>query len=51
MWLLDVNLPTALTDLLRKYEMEADTAVRRGWRELTNGAWPKPRSGKASEFC
>ena len=37
MWLLDVNLPTALTDLLRSYGILAETAAARGWRELTNG--------------
>jgi predicted nuclease of predicted toxin-antitoxin system len=38
MWLLDVNLPTALTRLLRDYGLVAETAAERGWRELTNGA-------------
>lgn len=38
MWLLDVNLPTALTGLLRKHDVSAETAVERGWRDLTNGA-------------
>jgi hypothetical protein len=38
MWLLDVNLPTALTRTLHGYGILAETAVARGWRELTNGA-------------
>lgn len=38
MWLLDVNLPTALTRLLRGYDIVAETTAARGWRELTNGA-------------
>jgi predicted nuclease of predicted toxin-antitoxin system len=38
MWLLDVNLPTALTRLLREYGIVAETTAQRGWRELTNGA-------------
>jgi hypothetical protein len=37
MWLLDVNLPTALTGLLGRYGIFAETAAARGWRELTNG--------------
>lgn len=38
MWLLDVNLPTALTRLLHGYDIVAQTTAGRGWRELTNGA-------------
>lgn len=38
MWLLDVNLPTALTRVLRTHDVSAETAVERGWRDLTNGA-------------
>ena len=38
MWLLDVNLPTALTRLLHGYDIAAETTAGRGWRELTNGA-------------
>ena len=38
MWLLDVNLPTALVGLLRDYGVSAGTAADRGWRVLTNGA-------------
>jgi len=38
MWLLDVNLPTALTRLLHGYDIVAETLAGRGWRELTNGA-------------
>ena len=38
MWLLDVNLPTALTRLLQSYDIVAETTAGRGWREMTNGA-------------
>ena len=38
MWLLDVNLPTALVGLLRDHGVSAGTAADRGWRALTNGA-------------
>ncbi|OGK96373.1 MAG: hypothetical protein A3E31_03915 [Candidatus Rokubacteria bacterium RIFCSPHIGHO2_12_FULL_73_22] len=38
MWLLDVNLPTALAGLLLGYDITAETTAGRGWRELTNGA-------------
>jgi hypothetical protein len=38
MWLLDVNLPTALLGVLRSYGIDCDTAANRGWRDLTNGA-------------
>jgi len=38
MWLLDVNLPTALTRLLQTYGVTAETTAARGWRDLTNGA-------------
>jgi predicted nuclease of predicted toxin-antitoxin system len=38
MWLLDVNLPTALTQLLHSYGIVAETTAARGWRDLTNGA-------------
>jgi hypothetical protein len=38
MWLLDVNLPNGLIRLLQDYGIPCDTAVRRGWRGLTNGA-------------
>ena len=37
MWLLDVNLPTALTTLLQTFGVVAETAAARGWRQLTNG--------------
>ena len=37
MWLLDVNLPTALTGFLQGYGIPAETTAARGWRELTNG--------------
>ena len=38
MWLLDVNLPTALVGLLLEYGVSVETAAGRGWRALTNGA-------------
>lgn len=38
MWLLDVNLPNGLGQLLRGYGISCDTAARRDWRDLTNGA-------------
>jgi hypothetical protein len=38
MWLLDVNLPTALIALLQGYGVAAETTAAGGWRELTNGA-------------
>ncbi len=37
MWLLDVNLPTALTRLLHRYAIIAETTAGRSWRDLTNG--------------
>lgn len=37
MWLLDVNVPTALARTLHRYGISAETAAQRGWRELTNG--------------
>ena len=46
MWLLDVNLPTALTRLLRGYDIVAETTAGRGWRELTNGALAQAASGE-----
>jgi predicted nuclease of predicted toxin-antitoxin system len=38
MWLLDVNMPRRLTDLLGSYGIQAQTAEERGWSGLTNGA-------------
>ena len=38
MWLLDVNLPNGLAGLLHGYGISCDTAARRNWRDLTNGA-------------
>jgi hypothetical protein len=38
MWLLDVNLPNGLAGALDHHGIPCDTAARRGWRELTNGA-------------
>ena len=38
MWLRDVNVPAALTRILRDHGIAAETAATRGWRELTNGA-------------
>jgi hypothetical protein len=37
MWLLGVNLPTALLAVLRSYGIDCDAAASRGWRDLTNG--------------
>ena len=37
MWLLDVNLPNGLRSALRERGIVCDTAVARGWRDLTNG--------------
>jgi predicted nuclease of predicted toxin-antitoxin system len=37
MWLLDVNLPTALLGVLRSHGIDCDAAAGRGWRDLTNG--------------
>src|SRR6266508_4547262 len=37
MWLLDVNLPNGLLQLLRGFGIVCDTTVRGGWRALTNG--------------
>ena len=38
MWLLDVNLPNGVIQLLRGYGIACDATARRGWRVLTNGA-------------
>jgi predicted nuclease of predicted toxin-antitoxin system len=37
MWLLDVNLPTGLLEVLRGYGIDGDSTANRGWRDLTNG--------------
>ncbi len=37
MWLLDVNLPNGLLQLLQSFGIASDTTVRQGWRALTNG--------------
>jgi hypothetical protein len=42
MWLLDVNLPTALAQFLHRCEIPCDTPAGRGWRDLTNGALAEP---------
>ena len=42
MWLLDVNLPTALLGVLRSHGIDCDTAASRGWRDLTNGLLAEP---------
>ncbi len=53
MWLLDVNLPTALLGVLRSRGIDCDTAASRGWRDLTNstgGGTPtnlRPTAGAA----
>ena len=41
MWLLDVNLPNGLRDVLREFGIEAHTTVYKGWRDLGNGALAK----------
>jgi predicted nuclease of predicted toxin-antitoxin system len=38
MWLLDVNIPTALLRLLESYGITCDATAHRGWRDLTNSA-------------
>lgn len=38
MWLLDVNVPKKVGDLLGSFGIEAQHADHRGWGELTNGA-------------
>ena len=37
MWLLDANLDIHLADLLRRFQVECDTAENRGWKEYRNG--------------
>jgi predicted nuclease of predicted toxin-antitoxin system len=37
-WLLDVNIPLRVVELLAGFGVPADTAEGRGWRGLTNGA-------------
>ena len=37
MWLLDVNTPKPLIDVLSEFGIKADTATARGWATLTNG--------------
>ena len=37
MWLLDVNLPNGLSRSLKQFGLDADTTIRRGWRDLGNG--------------
>jgi predicted nuclease of predicted toxin-antitoxin system len=37
MWLLDVNLPNGLLQVLRGFGIACDTTVQQGWRALTNG--------------
>jgi len=37
MWLLDVNVPRKLVDLLAADGVRAHTAESRGWKDLTNG--------------
>jgi len=36
-WLLDVNVPAQLISTLSGFGVEAETAIARGWKELTNG--------------
>ena len=44
MWLLDVNLPTALAKALAQLGIEAHTTAARGWRDMENGALAKVAS-------
>ena len=37
MWLLDANLDVHLVELLRRLEIDCDTAENRGWKALRNG--------------
>ena len=37
MWLLDANLDVHLLGLLRRYQIDCDTAENRGWKALRNG--------------
>lgn len=37
MWLLDVNMPKKIVEILTEEGIAVDTAPRRGWRESTNG--------------
>lgn len=37
MWLLDVNIPLSIVDLLKKFDVTAKPSEKRGWRELENG--------------
>jgi predicted nuclease of predicted toxin-antitoxin system len=36
-WLLDVNVPAQLVSTLSGFGVEAEIAIGRGWKELTNG--------------
>lgn len=38
MWLLDVNLPKKIRELLDEFGIQAHSADDRGWGSLTNGA-------------
>ena len=37
MWLLDANLDVHLVELLRRLQIDCDTAENRGWKALRNG--------------
>lgn len=37
MWLLDVNIPLSVMELLKKFNVTAEPSEKRGWRELENG--------------
>ena len=37
MWMLDANLDIHLVELLRRLEIDCDTAENRGWKALRNG--------------
>ena len=37
MWLLDVNIPLSIVDLLKGFNITAEASEKHGWRELENG--------------
>jgi len=38
MWLLDANMPRQLVAMLEGYGIKTETALSRGWSDLSNGA-------------
>lgn len=44
MWLLDVNLPTALIRILDQFAVKAESTAARGWRNMDNGVLTKAAS-------